>query len=67
VKGNQPAQGKIVTWVAITKLLVKQQGVDEDAENAKDYLAMHVYEHDKAGEKIYNAGRPLMKSTYKNE
>lgn len=28
---------------------------------------MHVYDADKPGEKTYNAGRPVIKSTYKNE
>jgi len=32
-------------WVAITKLLIKQNGVAEDAENAKDYIAMHAFEN----------------------
>lgn len=28
---------------------------------------MHVYEATKPGEKTYNAGRPMLKSTYRNE
>jgi hypothetical protein len=33
----------MITWIAITKLLIRQNDVEEDAENSKDYLAMHVY------------------------
>jgi len=53
--------------VAITKLLIKQNGESEDAEKAKDYIAMHVYRHNKIGERILKAGHPLVKSNYMNE
>ena len=55
-------------WVSITKLLVKDPvHGEEDAENAKDYLAMHVYKTNKVGEPTYSAGSPLVKSTYRND
>ena len=64
--GEQKSQ-KMIIWVAITKLLIRQNDEDEDAENSKDYLAMHVYQSDKQGKKLYEAHNPLIKSTYKNE
>ena len=57
----------IITFVAVTKLLVKQNGVDEDAENGKDFLALHVYNQSKVGEKTYNASNPLKKAKYRSE
>lgn len=54
-------------WIAITKLLIKQNNEHEDAEKASDFLAMHVYKNKTPGKKILNAGRPLIKSVYTNE
>ena len=51
----------------MTKLLVKQNGVDEDAENGKDFLALHVYNQTKPNEKTYNASKPLKKAKYRSE
>ena len=33
----------MITWVAITKMLIKQNNVEEDPEKSADYLAMHVF------------------------
>lgn len=57
----------LITWISITKILIKQNNENEDAEKATDYLAMHVYNNDSAGHKVLNPGSPLIKSTYTNE
>lgn len=56
-----------ITWIAVTKMLIKQNNEQEDAEKASDYLAMHVYPCNEPNQKITNPGHPLIKSTYTNE
>ena len=50
----------MIVWIAITKLLIKQHGEDEDAEKASDFLAMHVFNNCEAGKKVLSASRPLI-------
>jgi hypothetical protein len=50
----------MVVWIAITKLLIKQHGEDEDAEKSGDFLAMHVYNNDEVGKKVFSASKPLI-------
>lgn len=57
----------LVCWIAITKLLIKQNNENEDAEKATDFLAMHVYKNKTPNKKIMKAGRPIIKSVYTNE
>ena len=57
----------LITWIAITKLLIKQNNEKEDAEKASDYLAMHVYDNKTPGKRIFSAGHPIVKSVYTNE
>ena len=54
-------------WVAVTKLLVKTHGDQEDTEKCKDYLAMHLYSASEPGKKTLSASDPLVKSLYINE
>lgn len=54
-------------WVAITKLLVKQNNIEEEPEKSTDYLAMHCYKNDQPGQKVTSASNPLIKSTYTND
>jgi len=57
----------VITWIAITKLLIKQHGEHEDEEKSKDYMAMHVYQNNAPGERILSASNPIIKSTYVRE
>jgi hypothetical protein len=57
----------MIVWIAITKILIKQHGEDEDAEKASDFLAMHVFNNSEAGKKVLSASRPLIQSVYTNE
>jgi hypothetical protein len=57
----------MIVWIAITKLLIKQHGEDEDPEKATDFLAMHVYNSDEVGKKKTSASKPLIQSVYTNE
>lgn len=57
----------MITWVAITKMLIKQNNVEEDPEKSADYLAMHVFQNDQPGQKVMSASNPLIKSTYTND
>jgi hypothetical protein len=57
----------LICWVALTKLLIKQNNVEEDPEQASDYLAMHVFNCNTPGEKVLSASKPLIKSVYMSE
>ena len=57
----------MISWIAITKLLIKQGNEQEDAEKATDFLAMHVYNNDNAGKKVLKASNPIIQSVYTNE
>ncbi len=64
---NEPNNLPIITWVAITKLLIKQNNIEEDPEKSTDYLAMHVFQNNQPGQKVMSASNPLIKSTYTND
>lgn len=67
-KNNNEANNlPIITWVAITKLLIKQNNIEEDPEKSTDYLAMHVFQNNSPGQKVMSATNPLIKSTYTND
>jgi len=52
----------------ISKLLVMHKNGDyEVEENAKDYIAMHVYPNNEKGTKILTAAGSLIRSTYSPE
>ena len=52
----------------ISKLLVMHKNGDyEVEENAKDYIAMHVYPNNEKGAKILTAAGSLIRSTYSPE
>lgn len=52
----------------ISKLLVTHRdGTFEDEENAKDYIAMHVYPNNEKGTKVLTTGNSLVRSTYSGE
>jgi hypothetical protein len=50
----------MIVWIAITKLLIKQHGEDEDAEKSSDFLAMHVFNNCEAGKKVLSSSKPLI-------
>jgi len=58
----------IIAWVVISKLLVMHKNGDfEIEENAKDYIAMHVYPNNEKGSKILTASNSLIRSHYSSE
>ena len=50
----------MIVWIAITKILIKQHGEDEDPEKASDFLAMHVFNNSEPGKKVLSASKPLI-------
>ena len=44
-----------------------KDGQHEEEENAKDYIAMHVYPNNDKGSKILTAANSLIRSTYSSE
>mmetsp|Transcript_7314 Transcript_7314/g.6514 ORF Transcript_7314/g.6514 Transcript_7314/m.6514 type:complete len:140 (+) Transcript_7314:1384-1803(+) len=57
----------IITWVVITKMLIKQEGVNEDEEKAGDYIALHAYPNPAGFTKLLEDKHALEKSVYTNE
>jgi len=58
----------IVCWVVISKLIiVHDDGMPEEEENSKDYMAMHVYESPVEGQRIVRDKKALVRSVYSPE
>ena len=63
----QASYGIIHVWVVICKMLIAQDGQDEEEEKAKDYIALHCYPNSRHGQKVLEDRNHLVKSVYTNE
>ena len=62
------AQGTIIAWVSISKLLViHKDGSIEDEEKSSDYMAMHVFGNTNKGSKVLEDKNCLQRSVYSPE
>ena len=57
----------IITWVVISKMLITQNGENEDEEKSGDYVAMHAYPNALGLTKILEDRNAIVKSVYTNE
>ena len=54
-----------VAWIAVTKMqVVHSDGSLEDVEDARDYIAMHVYNNTNAGQKVLEDRGCIQRSIY---
>lgn len=60
--------GSFSCWVVVSKLQLKHtDGHDEEVENSKDYIAMHVYNNPNAGQKVLEDRNCIQRSKYSPE
>ena len=59
---------QFIAWIVISKLqLVHTDGFTEEVEDAKDYIAMHVYNNSNKGQKVLEDRNCIKRATYSPE
>lgn len=62
------AGNTFICWVVISKLLViHADGSNEEEENSRDYMALHVFKNENKGQKVLEDRHCIKRSKYSPE